>query len=98
MLALRNPNDPRNVKEVMDALTRQFDNLGTFDLASGATTTTVRNPKINSLSMVVLEPRTLAAANAREQTFISSITDGQFVVVHPSATTLRTFDYVIFGV
>lgn len=98
MLALRNPNDPRNVKEVVDALVRQFDNTGSFSLAVSQTTTVVRNPKINSLSKVFLEPRTAAAKSSDATTWISSISDGQFVVSHTSATTDRKYDYVVFGV
>jgi len=100
-MAIPSISDPRNPAQVMttvNQLVRQFDNTGTVTLANSATSTVVLNPKLNGLSKVVLEPRTLAAAGAVATTYVSSISDGQFVITHASATTTRTFDYVIYGV
>lgn len=100
-MAIPSISDPRNPAQVMttvNQLVRQFDNTGTVTLTKSATSTVVLNPKVNSLSKVFLEPRTIDAAGSRDSTFVSNISDGQFVIVHASATTTRTYDYVLYGV
>ena len=96
MESVHNHADPRAVTRVLNEVVRQFDNTGTINLADSTTTTTVSNPKIASTSKVFLQPRTAAAVTAGA--FVSSISSGSFVITHASATTVRTFDYVVFGV
>ncbi|KAA3511612.1 hypothetical protein CPJ18_22125 [Agrobacterium rosae] len=88
----------RQVTSVLNQVVSQFDNCGSVSLANSTTTTTVSNSKINSQSKIFLQARTTAAATASASTFISAINDGSFVINHASATTARTFDYVVFNV
>lgn len=98
MQTVRDPRDPRRVKEVIDQLVRQFDNTGSFTLTANASSTIVKNQKVSGISRIILEPRDANAAAARGTTFISAIADGQFTITHASAATVRKFDYVVFGV
>jgi hypothetical protein len=88
----------RQITSVVNQIASQFDNTGSVTLANSTTSTTVTNPKVNSQSKIVLQARTVAAANALSSTFISAINSGSFVITHVSATTTRTFDYVVFNV
>ncbi|RVK19421.1 hypothetical protein CN165_12700 [Sinorhizobium medicae] len=96
MESVYNHADSRQVARVLNDVVRQFDNTGTVTLANSTTTTTVSNPKVASTSKIFLQPRTSAAAS--ENAWISSISAGSFVITHASATTTRTFDYVVFAV
>lgn len=93
-----NHTDTRQITTVLNQVVSQFDNTGSVSLANSTTTTTVSNPKINSQSKIFLQARTTAAATALASTFVSAINDGSFVITHASATTARTFDYVVFNV
>ncbi|MCK3776217.1 hypothetical protein MZK49_05670 [Ensifer sesbaniae] len=96
MESIHNHADSRQVTRVVNQLVRQFDNTGSFNLANSATTTTVTDPNVKSTSTVFLVPRNANAAGSAW--FVSSITNGSFVVGHASATTTRTFDYQVIGV
>lgn len=96
MQSLIRGDDPRQVREVVNNLVRQFDNYGSITLTNGSTTTVVLNPKVNPLSVIFLQA-TNEAARATT-TSVSAKGDGQFTVTHASGATTRTFDYVIFGV
>lgn len=93
-----NHTDTRQITNVLNQIAAQFDNTGSVSLANSTTTTTVSNSKINSQSKIFLQARTTAAATALSSTFISAVNDGSFVITHASATTARTFDYVVFNV
>lgn len=88
----------RQITSVLNQIASQFDNTGSVTLTNSATSTTVTNPKINSQSKIFLQARTIAAANALNSTFISAMNSGSFVITHAAATTVRTFDYVVFNV
>jgi hypothetical protein len=97
MEIIYNEKDLIQIKRVVNDVVRQVDNnTGTVTLANSTTTTTVQNAKVASTSKVFLQPRTSAAA--AENAWISSVSSGSFVITHASATTTRTFDYVVFGV
>ena len=96
MQSLIRGDDPRQVKEVVNNIVRQFDNYGSVTLTNGSTTTLVINPKVNPLSVVILQATNEAARSST--TSVSAKGDGQFTITHASAATARTFDYVIFGV
>lgn len=98
MQSLLRGDDPRQIKEIVNNIVKQFDNTGSASLTSSTTSTIVRNPKVNPLSVIQLQPTTSAAAGAMATTFVSAKGSGQFTIAHASATTARTFDYVIFGV
>lgn len=75
--------------------------VGTFTLAvDPATTTTVAAPNCGSRSVPLLTPLTAnaAAAIAAGNVYVSSITQGAFVVTHPaSVQTDRDYGYAIQG-
>lgn len=98
MQSLIRGDDPRQIKEIVNNIVKQFDNTGTVTLTASATTTVVKNTKVNVLSIVQLQATNAAAAGAIATTFVSAKGDGQFTITHASATTDRNFDYVIFGV
>lgn len=98
MQSIYNPNDNIQMAATVNELVRQFENTGSVTLTNSATSTVVYNPKIVASSVAVLQPKTLAAAGAQATTYISSVGTGQFTITHASATTTRTFDYVLHGV
>ena len=98
MQSLIRGDDPRQIKEIVNNIVRQFDNTGSVTLTNSSTTTILRNPKLNAMSVIQLQPTSSAAATAIATTYVSAKGEGQFTITHASATTSRVFDYVIFGV
>lgn len=99
MNTIRDASNPRQLKEVIDGLVRQFDNTGTLKLTQDMTTTTIINGKVNEQSVVVLSPATATAAAELLTTFVSDVSESKFTITHlSSADTNRVFSYVIFGV
>ena len=93
---LYNHADSRQVASVVNNLVSQVsDNTGSATLTTG-TTTTVNNPKVSTQSAVILQPRNANAAASVY--FISSISNGSFVIGHIAGAAGRTFDYALFGV
>lgn len=91
-----NHNDARQVGQIVNQLVAALDSAtGSVSLATSTTTTTVNNPKVTSQSRIFLQPRNAAAVSA--VAFISSVSNGSFVIGHASAATVRTFDYLIFS-
>ena len=98
MQSLIRGDDPRQIKEIVNNIVKQFDNTGSVTLTNSVTSTIVQNPKVNPLSVIQLQATSSAAAGAVATTYISAKGNGNFTIVHASATTTRTFDYVVFGV
>lgn len=96
MESVHNHADSREVTRRLNDVIRQFDNTGSFNLANSVATTTVTNAKVRSTSKIILVPRNANAAGSAW--FVSSISDGSFVIGHASATTVRAFDYQVLGV
>lgn len=97
MQSVYNPNDTRQVQTVVNQLVSQFEgNTGSIALANSATSTTVQNAKCRSTSKVFLQARNAAAVSA--SAYVSAISNGSFTVSHPSGTTVRNFDYVLFDI
>lgn len=91
-----NHNDARQVTSVLNQVVGMLDSVtGSVTLTNSTTTTTVANAKVTASSRIFLQPRNAAAAGTGM--FISSISNGSFVIGHASATTVRTFDYLIFA-
>ena len=71
----------------------RINSIGSFDAASGATSTTVSDPRLGSDRVVLLMPTSTAAAGATV-----SVSDKSMVVTYPSAlTAAETIKYVVFG-
>lgn len=88
-----NHTDTRQIANLLNQVIGQFENTGSITL-SNAATTTVSNPKITAQSRVFLQPRNANAVSANA--FISSISNGSFVIGHAAASTERKLDYVFF--
>lgn len=96
MQSIYNPDDKRQIAATINDLVRQFENTGSVTLTSSTTSTVVSNPKVLPSSVVMLRETSPAAFAA--QAYVSAKGNGQFTITHLSATTVRTFDYVIHGV
>jgi len=96
MQSIYNPDDTRQMAQVINDLVRQFENTGSVTLTNSATSTVVSNP----LVMTSTVPNLIAAdANAKaEDWFIQSVGTGQFTIGHSSGMTTRKFYYVLHGV
>jgi hypothetical protein len=83
------------VNEVVDG---RSNNVGQVTLVAGATTTTVYFPTVSLSSMITLTPRTLNAAAALSNTYVSTLLNGSFVLTHDNNTqTDRIFDFSAVG-
>ena len=104
------PNAPLNprleesyLRELMKtanaAMNGQLNSTGYFTCATGAASTTVKSIFCNANSVVILTPTTANAATEQGAGSLYVVAgDKQFVVNHiNSATTGRTFRYVILG-
>lgn len=72
--------------------------VGSCTLTASTTSTAVVAVTCGPNSAVLLSPKTANAASVAAQTYISSVSPGQFVVTHPSNGNLdKTFFYVCLG-
>ncbi|AYD00916.1 hypothetical protein [Neorhizobium sp. NCHU2750] len=86
----------RQVAQIVNQIVQAIDSAtGSVNLTNSTTTTTVSNAKVTTSSRIFLQPRNSAAVTSGA--FVSSISSGSFVITHASATTVRTFDYLIFA-
>ncbi len=86
----------RQLAAIVNQIVSAIDSAtGNVNLANSTTTTTVSNSKVTTSSRIFLQPRNAAAAGSGA--FVSTITNGSFVIGHASATTVRTFDYLIYS-
>ena len=74
-------------------------NTGSVTLrASPNTTTTVTDDRVSINSVPLLTPTTANAASAIAATYISTITNGSFIITHASSASVdRTFRYALLG-
>ena len=78
----------------------RLNNTGSTTLATSAATTVVTDRKVAASSRIFFTARTANAAAelASGNMYVSAVTGESFTITHTnSATTLRTFDYAIFG-
>ena len=95
MQSIYRHDDSRQVATVVNQIVQALDSVtGTVTVANSATTTTVTNAKVTAAARIFLQPRNANAAAAGA--FISTISNGSFVITHNNATTERKFDYLIF--
>ncbi|WP_313199920.1 hypothetical protein [Rhizobium sp.] len=86
----------RQVAQVVNQIVQAIDSAtGNVNLANTATSTTVSNPKVTTASSIYLQPRNANAVTSGA--YVSTISTGSFVIAHASATTVRTFDYLIYS-
>jgi hypothetical protein len=94
MQSVYNHTDTRQIMNVLNQVVSQFENTGSITLTT-STTTTVNNPKVTSLSRVILQPRNANAASSSH--FISSISSGSFVIGHVAGAAGRILDYALYN-
>jgi hypothetical protein len=71
---------------------------GTLTLAAGAATTTVTDVRSSVTSVILLSPRTANAAAALANTYVSTKSNGSFILTHANnGQTDRDFDYIVIG-
>jgi len=94
-------DDPTLTSRLYDMVERSLNgqtrNSSSLTLDSGETTTTVYDPLFESHQIVLLQPMTLSAAAAQLTTYVSSRSQGSFVVTHASASGNEVFGYVFVG-
>jgi len=74
------------------------NNVDTFTLTAGVTTTVVSNNLFQSGMVPVFVPTTANAAGALATTYVSARANGSFTVTHANAgTTDRTFLVLFWG-
>ncbi|RVJ16519.1 hypothetical protein CN184_28425 [Sinorhizobium medicae] len=98
MESVYNHADSRQVADKLNFVIRMLNGMsgGSITLANSVTTTTVINAAVTPDSKITLTATSAAAATENPQ--ISSKSNGSFVITHASATTTRTFDYVVIAV
>ena len=73
-------------------------NTGSVTLTASAATTTVTDERVGVNTVPVLQPATLNAASAYAATYVSSVTNGSFIITHANnATADRTYRYTLLG-
>lgn len=81
-----------------ELLKGRANNVGEVTLTENVTTTTISDIRIKQTMTAVLIPRTANAAAAMTNVYISTVADGSITLTHSNtATTDRTFDYVLHG-
>lgn len=80
------------------ALSGRLNITGEVTLAAGATATTITDPRISAVSLILLDPRSASAAAALPSVYVGSQSNGTAVLRHDSApATDRTFRYAVIG-
>ena len=89
-------DNPRNVANVVNnILDGKVNSTGSITLANSATTTTLSDDRIGGDSVILFMPTTSEASTVTIH--VTGRQKGQATLNHASATTTRSFDYVIFG-
>ena len=70
---------------------------GAVTLTTSSTTTTVTNPVVGAGAKVQLTPTNADAASEAASTYVSSVSDGSFVITHPSNGDTRTWNWHAVG-
>lgn len=95
----RDEKDPAKQNFVINQLGQGRSNaVGEVTLTASTTTTTVTAVNCGADSAVFLFPQTANAANDLGIAYVSSVSQGQFVITHASnARSDRTFWFVCLG-
>lgn len=89
--------DPRKISDVVRQLVEGKSNaVGSFTLATGVTTTTVKAPTCSPSSIPLWSAQTVTAAAEPNMSYVASY--GQFVLTHSSsAVATRSFGFFVVG-
>jgi hypothetical protein len=93
-------SDDREVRDIVNnSIAGKLNNIGTVTLTNSATSTVVADYRVGGDSVVLFEPTTSDAASeiAAGGMYVSARSKHAFTITHASATTTRSFNYVVFG-
>lgn len=102
IVPVRNPNEEEHRRQLAEGVNRALqgllNNLGETSLKKNAVSSTVSDHRVGPESLIVPMATTLNAATALDTWWISTQTDGSFVMSHVSTSTSdATIRYAIFG-
>lgn len=98
--ALTPHSDARDVSAVVNnILAGKQNNCSTVTLTNSATTTAVTDYRVGPESAILFMPTTAAAATelAAGGMWVSARAVNSFTITHASATTTRSYTYVVIG-
>lgn len=89
-------DEPRTISTVVNnILDGKVNSTGAITLTSSSATTTLSDDRIGEDSVILFMPTT---SNASTTTiYVTGRQKGQATLNHANATTIRSFEYVIFG-
>lgn len=88
----------RHAESINGLIDGKQDVISTCTLAAGVTTTTVTDNKFESTMALFFTPTTANAAGALAGMYVSTRSEGSFVLTHANTATVdRTFLYSRFG-
>ena len=88
--------EPRVISTVVNnILDGKVNSTGSITLTNSSTTTTLSDDRIGEDSVILFMPTTADASSVNIH--VTGRQKGQATLNHASATTTRSFDYVIFG-
>ena len=89
-------DNPRNVANVVNnILDGKVNSTGSVTLTNSSATTTLSDDRIGEDSVILFMPTSSDASSVNIH--VTARQKGQATLNHASATTTRSFDYVIFG-
>ena len=89
-------DDPLNTANVVNGiLDGKINSTGSITLTNSSTTTTLSDERIGGDSVILFMPTTSDASSVNIH--VTGRQKGQATLNHASATTTRSFDYVILG-
>ena len=96
------PPSETNVRKIVSSINRlsegRSDAYGSVTQTANTTTTTVTNQWASENSTIALSPKTANAAAALATTYISTKSNGSFIITHANnAQVDKTFDYALIG-
>jgi hypothetical protein len=93
-------SDEREARGIVNnTIAGKLNNAGTVTLTNSATSTVVTDYRVGGDSVVLFEPTTSDAASeiAAGGMYVSARAKHSFTITHASATTTRSFNYLVFG-
>ena len=93
-------SNARDVSDVVNnILSGKQNNTASITLTNSATSTAVTDFRVGPSSVILFMPTTADGASelAAGGMFVSARAENTFTITHSSATTTRSFDYVVVG-
>ena len=90
----------RDISNVVNnILSGKQNNTGSVTLTNSATSTAVTDYRVGSESVILFMPTNSDAASEKAAggMYVSARSENSFTITHASATTTRSFEYVVIG-